>query len=364
LVVFLSFLVFWGFRRFRKLTGFRQVMVYALSVLLVSFAWYGVETIRYGPDFLRSFIIRQVEIFTTSDAGHGQPFYYHFAVLLAGCFPLSFIAISNLLNDRSGDYKALRDFRIWMISALIVVLTVFSISTTKIVHYSSMAYYPITFLAALEINRWITNGFSIKKWVIYTGMIHTLLLSVSLLAVGLFSGYIAQLLPYVKDPYVAAVLTTDVEWNGNEWIPGLLFFAGSATGWILLMKHRIIYALGVLFSITAVTIFLFSVMILPKAEQYTQGPYIRFFQNLKGENVYVGTIGYKSYAHLYYSDKQPGQPRQMTFNELMDAELDVPVLLSVKLTHKHRMDNHPEFELIGSEGGFLFYRKDAVLKMK
>ena len=103
-------------------------------------------------------------------------------------------------------------------------------------------------------------------------------------------------------------------------------------------------------------------MILPKVEQYTQGPYIRFFENLRGENVYVGTVGYKSYAHLYYSDKQPGQPRQMTFNELMDAELEVPVFLSVKLTHKHRLDIHPEFELIGREGGFLFYRKEAVVK--
>jgi 4-amino-4-deoxy-L-arabinose transferase-like glycosyltransferase len=362
LVVFLSFLVFWAFRRFRKLTGFRQVLVYALSVLVVSFAWYGVETIRYGPDFLRSFIIRQVEIFTTSDAGHGQPFYYHFVVLLAGCFPVSFIAISNLMNDRSGDFTALRDFRIWIISALIVVLTVFSISTTKIVHYSSMAYYPITFLAALEINRWITNGFSIKKWVIYTGIILTLLLSVSLLAVGLFSGYITELLLYVKDPFVAAILTTDVKWNGNEWIPGMLFLAGSITGWILLMKRRIIYGVGVLFCTTAITIFFFSAMILPKVEQYTQGPYIRFFESLRGENVYVGTVGYKSYAHLYYSDKQPGQPRQMTFNELMDAELEVPVFLSVKLTHEHRMDKHPEFELIGRDGGFLFYRKDAVMK--
>lgn len=362
LIVFLCFLVYWAYRKFRNITGMRQISVYAAAVLIVSFAWYGIETLRNGPHFLSGFIIRQIEIFTTSDAGHGQPFYYHFIVLLIGCFPASPLALSNLRYAHSATTDPFSNFRTWMIAALIVVLTVFSISTTKIVHYSSMAYYPITFLAAHEIYKWTSGTVEIKKWVMYLLTVLAFLLGMILISVGILSRNIHVFTSSVKDPFVQSILTTEVHWGGQEWIVGFIFITTVVTGLIFLKRKLIMPSLTALFSGTAITILLFAALILPKIEQYTQGPYIRFFKSLEGRDVYVGTIGFKSYAHLYYADKQPHQPRQMSFNELVETELNVPVYLAVKITNKHRLDPYPEFKMVRQEGGFLFYMKSALIQ--
>ena len=46
-------------------------------------------------------------------------------------------------------------------------------------------------------------------------------------------------------------------------------------------------------------------MFLPKIEMYTQGPAIDFYESLKNENNYITTVGFKSYAHYFYSEIKP-----------------------------------------------------------
>jgi hypothetical protein len=45
------------------------------------------------------------------------------------------------------------DHRRWMVILFWVVLILFSIVKTKIVHYSSLCYFPLTYLAALQLER-------------------------------------------------------------------------------------------------------------------------------------------------------------------------------------------------------------------
>ena len=73
-------------------------------------------------------------------------------VLLLGCFPASFFAVQEMLTPAAGDERQ-RDFRRWMLMLFWVVLVAFSLVQTKVVHYSSLGYFPLTYLAALQLER-------------------------------------------------------------------------------------------------------------------------------------------------------------------------------------------------------------------
>ncbi|MBK9255398.1 MAG: glycosyltransferase family 39 protein [Saprospiraceae bacterium] len=359
LIVALSFLVYWAFRRFSKLTDFRNILIYAFSTFIVTCAWYGVETYRNGTDFLRAFIVRQVEIFTTSDAGHGQPFYYHFVVLLIGCFPVSFLALRSFFvkSDEPTMNQDAEDFKKWMIAVFCVVLTIFSISTTKIVHYSSMAYYPLTFLAAYHIcliRRPHTGWFNLT---IFPAIFITLFLGLSFTLIGMFPVVKEKLIPMIKDEFVTGNLSAQVQWSGYEWMIGITFLVGCIFGWVKFFQKDVRTGAIRLFAVTAITVLLFTSIVVPKIEQYTQGANIRFFQSLKGQDVYVGTFGYKSYAPYFYTDKQPKNIRTQNFEYLLETDFDIPVYLSAKNTSREEMSRFPVFELIREENGFLFYVK-------
>ena len=71
----------------------KSIIMYLCVSLLVSLLWFGVEYSINGSWFIEEFIRYQLRLLTTGDAGHSQPFYYHFVVVLIGCFPASIYAI-------------------------------------------------------------------------------------------------------------------------------------------------------------------------------------------------------------------------------------------------------------------------------
>ena len=116
------------------------------------------------------FIEYQSELFNQPVAGHAQPFYYHFVVVLIGCFPLSIIAIPRFLNMKEQDTfdPMAIEFEKWMKILFWVVMILFSISTTKIVHDSSMSYLPLSYLAATYLFNISEKKLEVKKWMLVT----------------------------------------------------------------------------------------------------------------------------------------------------------------------------------------------------
>src|SRR5690606_10029199 len=119
--------------------------------VLVSCSWFITEIIRGNGEIIREFIDYQVRLFRTGDAGHDGPFFYHLIVLLLGCFPASLIFISSYFR-----YSELTPFqrlnRKMLLALFWTVLIIFSVVKTKIVHYSSLCYFPLTFIAALALS--------------------------------------------------------------------------------------------------------------------------------------------------------------------------------------------------------------------
>ena len=169
LIISLCTIVYFAVKRSIKIITFQELVLFCGSVALLSIAWFGVGVIKEGTFFMVEFIEYQIRLFSTEDAGHGGPFFYHFLVLLLGCFPASIYVIKAFMRQYS-DNNRQRNLKAWMIISLLVVLILFSIVRTKIVHYSSFCYFqspfwpPIHFTKSTGIELIFQDGFMFGSW--------------------------------------------------------------------------------------------------------------------------------------------------------------------------------------------------------
>lgn len=333
-------------------------VLFVLTSLLVSALWYGVETARNGWWFLEAFISYQIGLFREPVAGHGQPFYYHFLVLLFGVFPASFIALPAF---RAGftDHSEQTAFRLLMLILFAVVLTIFSISTTKIAHYSSLCYFPLTFLAAYHIQQLSSGKVHWPRWLSVAFGAFGSLVALLLLIFPIALQNVEVILPFVKDGLVRAVLQSPVEWSGYEWLIGALYLV-----LVLFSVHQLWhlrYERGflVLFLSTALTLHTFTLFVAPKVEAYIQAEPIRFYQSLQNEDCYIVT-SYKSYAPYFYARFRPNQcPSSLSHEWLATGPIPKPAYFVAKLDGAEWYRQFPELKEIRRVGGYVFFKRDV-----
>lgn len=350
LIPILAFLVFIGIHRFRIMPGLKEFFLLALMVFLVSSAWYGVELIKNGPWFFAEFIKYQVELFSKPVADHQQPFYYHFVVVLIGCFPLSVLALQGFRKDNVAD-----PFARWMMILFWVVMILFTIVTTKIVHYSSLAYLPLSFIATSVLTDLLEEKIRLRVWVKGLYLFIGLLLALVLSLLPLISTFKEKLVPLIDDPFAVAGILKPVQWGGYEFLFGLVFLLAVIISYIFLLKNQYIKALVTMAIGTSYVLMMYLIFVLPKIEAHTQGSLIDFFEKHKHEDVYVMTYGFHSYAKFFYFE-QPNNNVEKRGDEgfLLNGEIDKPVLIVTKITDK-RLLERADIKVIGEEGGFRFY---------
>lgn len=358
--VIYALILYYRLRRW-TLTLWDGVM-FGATALLVSALWYGVETLRNGWWFLQAFISYQIGLFREPVAGHGQPFYYHFVVLLFGVFPASFIALGALRRSSQRKSASLGEasssFGLLMAILFGVVLTIFSLSTTKIAHYSSLCYFPITFFAAREIHRILSGE---ARW----GRVASLacaafgaLVAMLLALFPLALLNVEKILPFVNDELVRAVLQSPVEWGGYEWLIGASYFLLVMLSAGLLWRKKFEWGFGTLFCSTTLTLHLFTLFIAPKVEAYTQAEPIAFYKSLQNEDCYIVT-GYKSYAPYFYARFRPQQsPSNLDHEWLATGDIKKPAYFVAKLDGAAWYEKFPELRVIKRSGGYVFFKRE------
>ncbi len=391
LLLMLSFGVYWVFNRFKRVASVKSFLIFIVTIFAVSFLWFGYELVQNGPWFIVEFIKYQIDLFTTPVAGHSQPFYYHFVVVLIGCFPLSIIAIPRFLNMKEQDTfdPMAIEFEKWMKILFWVVMILFSISTTKIVHYSSMSYLPLSYLAATYLFNISEKKLEVKKWMLVTivffGFVFSSLLTLLPIILDRKDDW---LIPSLKDPFAAAQLSVDIPISGWEFLIGIFYFISIVFGIYLLSRLQVVKSVLVLSISTAFCLLVFTRVMVPKIESFTQGPMISFYENLKRQDVYVTPVNMKSYAQYFYSDMQPlkesavlkNYKKQLlkkyqatSFNDLTQKDktifnseiihylmfdpVDKPTYFVVRFNQKDRMDSNPKCEFLYQKGGFAFYKR-------
>ena len=378
LIALLTYVVVVVLNRFRFFINGKEFIAIFVTTLLVCFAWFGVDLIQNGPSFLIEFLQRQIAIFSTNDADHGEPFFYHWWVLLLGCFPASIFFMKGMFIQMERNEQKM--FKQWMGILFWVTLLLFSIVKTKIVHYSSLCWFPLTAIASFYLYE-IFTGKVRRMHIVFKLLIGIIgfLLSLILIAIPFALVNKAVWIHLLEDPFAKANLQANVQWywwdglGGGVLLLGVLFY--------LFSKKNQLKTSLLFLSVTICCLYT-SVMIVPKIEGISQRANIEFFEKRQGEDCYVETVGYRSYAQYFYSKKQPylsaqkikidsvlaggsKQPdtlttkqKELNFSQwVLYGNIDKPAYFSIKIQNRQILDTMPALIKLYEKNGFAFYKR-------
>ena len=352
----ISVLVYWITMKFKRISNWKNIFIFAIACMTISSLWFGLEMINNGFWFIREFIKYQADLFLKPVAGHSGPIYYHFLVVFLGCFPISVLALPVFFRKNVNEHSEGSYFLKWMIILFWVVMILFTVVKTKIVHYSSLTYFPLSFLASYFIYELLNKKAEFKKYLVWLLSITGSAFSIILIALPLVIKYKELIIPYIKDDFAVACLNSPVKWNGYEFLIGAVYLIFIFIGLIMMSRKQFFKGTIVLFYATAFCIFFYLKAVVPKIEGYSQAPAINFYKSLSGKDVYVTTFGFYSYAQYFYFQKmQGGNSMSSDKAWLMNGDIDKPVYVVAKSTSEKYFTEHPEWWLIKQEGGFLFY---------
>ncbi|MBL7815885.1 MAG: glycosyltransferase family 39 protein [Saprospiraceae bacterium] len=363
-VGFLIVALTWFFKLlvFKELSfaKFKRFFVFGCVALLTALTWFGVEILKNGTWFVNEFITYTIRLAKTEDAGHGGFFGYHFVVLFFGCFPASIFALRAILRGYNFFGENV-DFSRWMKTLFWVVLILFSLVQSKIVHYSSMCYLPLTFLSALTLKSYFEKDTKVTPWVKWTIGIVGILLGLIVAAVPFIGQNIDILKPLAsKDLFAQKNMDAEVFWSGREAIIGLFLVATSLAFPIVLKMRGLLRGVSHLFLSTAVFVQLVLFFYVGNIEGYSQRAALDFYESKQSEDCYVRTYGFKSYAHLFYSRlRQPLNPKYFKENDwlLRGGDVDKPTYVVAKIGDKTELSTIETLEFLYEKNGFIFFRR-------
>ncbi len=378
LIALLTYLVVVVLNRFRFFINGKEFVTIFVTTLIVCFAWFGVDLIQNGPSFLIEFLQRQIAIFSTNDADHGEPFFYHWWVLLLGCFPASIFFMKGIFVQMERNEQKM--FKQWMVVLFWVTLLLFSIVKTKIVHYSSLCWFPLTAIASMYLYEIFTDKVR-RMHMVFKMLIGIIgiLLSLVLIAIPYALMNKAAWVHLLEDPFARANLQADVQWYWWDGFGGCILLLGVL--FYLFSKQNKLKTILLFLSVTLCCLYT-SVMIVPNIEGISQRANIEFFEKRQGEDCYVETVGYRSYAQYFYSKKQAytsaqkikidtvlmggsSQPdtlttkqKELNFSQwVLYGNIDKPAYFSIKIQNKQILDTLPDLNKLYEKNGFAFYKR-------
>ncbi len=359
LIFLLTFGVYLIFHKFKLKYNWKEVVLFFLILAFVGGFWFLLQIMNGNFDIIKDFIVYQIRLFQTEDAGHGGFFLYHFVVLLLGVFPASILALptfrrSILKDENDADMK---HFFQWMMMLFWVVLILFTIVRTKIVHYSSMCYFPLTFLAAWYTMQILENKRQVTK-----------LIKIPMLIIGCLAGIVAAVIPFfdqfkhliipMMDEFTQGNMQATTSWYGFEWLSGVILIAGTVLFVIFSNKGQASRGLACLLLGSLLFVSSGMFFIAPQVEKYSQLSAIEFYENKQKEDCYILSIS-KSYAPYFYGKRLPGNCNADR-EYLQRGDINKPVYFVVK-NSKSRVSRFLEETTdpvrLYDKNGFVFYAR-------
>jgi 4-amino-4-deoxy-L-arabinose transferase-like glycosyltransferase len=339
-----------------------DVPLYFIVLALVGGSWFLVQIMYGNYDTVVEFIVYQVRLFQTRDAGHGGFFGYHFVVLFFTVFPTSVLLLKSFKKEATEE-ELFRLTKRWMMILFWVVLVLFSIVKTKIVHYSSLAYFPMSFLAAAFVYNGWKNKQTWSKWIsgmiIFVAVIFTIPVII-LPFVDKLKGLIIER-DLIKDDFAVANLEASGGWTGFEIIPGILFLFAVIFILTRIPRENILKRAISLWTVTLLFTASLIMLVVPKIEKYSQNALIEYYKSQAGKDVYLKSIHFKSYAQWFYGAIKPHQNKNYYDADwLLTGDIDKDVYFATKIHLADRMKDYPDIEKIGEKNGFVFYLRKAI----
>lgn len=157
-------------RRFRF--SFIHLLLCIILTLGVVSSYYLTDYLMHGDGFIAGFVEFQKKLLTKSLESHTGPWFYHALVVLIGFFPWTPILFGYAFKPRTSLFEKSDTGTLAkiLLAWAGIVLLIFSIVQTKLPHYSSSIYFPLSFFAAYAIQNDKRNR--ILEWVCgYAGVV-------------------------------------------------------------------------------------------------------------------------------------------------------------------------------------------------
>jgi hypothetical protein len=358
-ICYLAFLVLNRNRGRERMTAGHAFLFLGVFTLIGG-TWYILQVINGNPSVIRELAQSQFRILFKGKTGQDGFFGYHLVILLLGVFPASVLSLKSF-TKKSENTELQKLFKQWMYILFWAVIILFSIARTKLLHYSSLAYFPMTFLAAWVWEKWVDRKIEISSWQV----VLIVLIALFYTGLGIFFPLLTDHHDWLlsKDfkflgPFAREALQRDVHWSGYEWLIGLFLILGVGVASVQILRRNssgmLVLHLVVLLFVSA-SIYTFT----GRIEGYRQRAAIKFYKGLKGQDVYVNTLGFTDFSHLYYFDKQPGREPD-SIKQLMSTSLDRDAYFVLRVDKKELyLNRYPLLEVLHEKDGYVFTVKRA-----
>jgi 4-amino-4-deoxy-L-arabinose transferase-like glycosyltransferase len=357
LVVFVLFFL----NGFRIGLNWKHIAVFVITLAIVGGFWFILQLISGNADIIFDFIVYQIRLFKTKDAGHGGFPLYHFIILLLGVFPASIFAIQG--HKYSGIRDMRKVFHITMVILLWVVLLLFSLVRTKIVHYSSLTYFPLTYLCAYSCYMIMKGKYQFRIWQKSLLLFIGSLLSLIVIILPIFIAKKQYLIEkgFIHHSFTIGNLEADPGWTWLHSSIGVIFIAGITLA-IILSSKNIRAGILSLFLSSLLFIYLSLGFITPGAERISQRASIDFIEEQARKDVYIQSF-FKSYAILFYTQQQvPADRKIFDIDWLSSGEIDKDAYFILRIDKKEEiLKSHPNIHVLYQKNGYVFCIRKAVV---
>ncbi|MEZ4964263.1 MAG: glycosyltransferase family 39 protein [Saprospiraceae bacterium] len=323
-IVMLVLGLYWARYRFRGKGYLKHLALFTAAAWAIALVWIGIGAALHGADFIRHFTNSQIRHFSISGE-HASGFWGNQAlILLLGCFPASVFALPNLWGDKQSTDELLEsntlaacmrsDLVTWMQLLFWVGFLLISLTRSDAVHYSSLCFFPLTYLGSVTI--WRAVRWDVQPRI--TGYL--------LPVIGVFWGLVALFLPslerqlefagrfFAKDVFTLAAKASGIEWGVAQMAPGLIMAGASVAGWYFWKNNRPWMSAQAAFSGGALFTALSSLFIFCQIEEHTQRAAIEFYESRCDQECHITPVGFKSYAPFFYARQKPGsEPARVFF---------------------------------------------------
>jgi len=322
-----------------------KIILFFVGFLSILACWIIPLIQSNGQAFFSHFIDYQIVLFKGQIPYHNQPWFYHIIVLLVLCFPSAILAfphlVGNVVMDRNIDV-----LHLFMRSLFWIVLIVFSIATTKIIHYSSLCWWPLTYFGAYQVYLIYTNRGKFPYWLNIPLFFVGISLMLALWGIPLAATIrpVPTILLNNLDVFSKDILLNMPKWDWTTLIPASLFTFWFMP-WIVLSffgkKPNPIY----LYVLSGAVAFTSYFTLLPAVANSTQGPVTNAIKIFRKRGMFVETWGYKTYALYFHSNLTSKDFEGMITENPLPTEEIYPKQEKRRL-HAHNPNNHQKMYVI------------------
>lgn len=296
-----------------------NIFVTLVAMLVTFIPWGKMVFDQHGIDFFQEFIMKHnIERFFGGFGNtHSSSGFYYIGVLLLGFFPWVLLlpsAIWQAIKHLGSLFKSSDATDVLPLIGLIwmvVVITFFSFSATKLAHYIVPALPGAALLIAWRLeylNRiplgWANMLFIVPFTALFSGIfIIFKWIPETLLGEGKFMPYITMLsekydmaLPSVTDPMLISMLSQDIHINIIPTMVGAILLIGTLTGFFFLTQgHR--HGVFTLVASVFMAYFLLIMSIAPVVYKYTQQPLANIAEQIKEKTTEKTKVYFVSLHH-------------------------------------------------------------------